>query len=186
MKKIILAISITLSSWEQVFSQEQIIHSTEAHQASNITKQNNSEYWKLEKIQFISKESPNEIQLEEDELNKFNNMYFALSENLIIANNKYRALTKKETMDSRKFFGREYLYRFYVNFFLENFGYDIAKNIQYLDVNGINEESRDFFRLLKRINLDDPLPIIRNDKLVISYSRHILIFSKSKTLVPEE
>ncbi len=134
--------------------------------------------WTLISITGTSKEHPDEIQLEEDEVQKFKELYFAFSKDTLVANDKYKALTTRETIDSRKFFRRNYVYDFYVDFFNRNMHSDISKKLVYLNVSGIDQESITFFKFLNRINFDDPAPILSNDQIIVSYFGHILIYGK--------
>ena len=136
--------------------------------------------WNLLFIKSISNETPDDIELKEEELTKFGEMSFSFLEDTLIANGKYKALIVRNTIDTRKFFGRDYLYNFYVDFLHENLNIYISKELHYLTVRGIDKESIDFLKFLNRINLDDPSPIIEKNMLIVSYSRHILVFGKEE------
>ena len=136
--------------------------------------------WSLLFIKSISNETPDNIELKEEELTKFEEMSFSFLEDTLIANDKYKALIVRNAIDTRKFFGRDYLYNFYVDFLHENLNIDISKELNYLTVRGIDKESVDFLKFLNRSNLDDPSPIIEKDMLIVSYSQHILVFGKEE------
>ncbi len=136
------------------------------------------EVWALISMKGTSKEHPDNIQLEEDDIQKFKELYFTFSKDTLIANDKYKALITRDTIDSRKFFRRNYVYDFYIDFFNQNIHSDIFKKLVYMNVGGINEESIAFFKFLNRMNYDDPSPILSNNQIIVSYFGHILIYGK--------
>lgn len=109
-------------------------------------------------------------------LKKLNQMKVEMHENKIFINN-YEAKFDIEKDKSNAFFGKKYLYNFYVNLLSNDYKVDIKNEVSYLQLSYEDSNKYPF----KDYFMEGGVCVYKNDYLLLEYSDYIIVFKKKST-----
>lgn len=105
---------------------------------------------------------------------KLNKIKVDLSSDSIYINQKYMAYYKKGIMPSKKFFGHNYLFKFYENFLSKEYNIDIKNEISYIEIGYEDSQKYPFSNYF----IEGGLAIFTKDYLFFNYSDYIIVLRK--------
>lgn len=109
-------------------------------------------------------------------LKKLNQMKVEMLENKIFINN-HEAKFDIEKDKSNAFFGKKYLYNFYVNLLSNDYKVDIKNEVSYLQLSYEDSNKYPF----KDYFMEGGVCVYKNDYLLLEYSDYIIVFKKKST-----
>lgn len=107
-------------------------------------------------------------------ISKLNAIKVEMVGNTIFINN-FSASYSSDKSASKKFFGKNYIYNYYVDFLVKNYNIDIKNQVDYIEVSYEDAQKypfKDFF-------LEGGVTLFMNDYLLLQYSDYIVSFKKS-------
>lgn len=110
---------------------------------------------------------------EEEVIRKFKIMKILLSKNTIFLNSSESSFTI-DNKDSKKFFGKKYIYDYNVNLYKNIFSIDLSKIVSYLNLDVENNDVSPF----KDYFLEAGDAIYMNNCIFLNYKRYVICFKK--------